>query len=205
MTDVGIWIIVNWFTPDRIIAVATAVYALVTVVMFFAILSQARAAHLQADIMREQIQAMERSLALQEVALRQWISIENWRGQLVSQNGERKLVFSFDIVNPTKFPLTLDCITVNTYGCGSQMKANYVLAPGKKFIDRSWPTGPLSKEQGVSYDEAKLSVIVKCAVTYQDVFDKQRIQYFNVTCFCSAHSEIFFYPYAGSEDEWLQH
>ncbi len=39
-----------WLTPQGVIAIATIVYAGVTVVMFFAIRSQARAAHRQADI-----------------------------------------------------------------------------------------------------------------------------------------------------------
>jgi hypothetical protein len=39
-----------WLTPDKIIAIATVVYAGVTIVMFRAISSQAKAAHRQADI-----------------------------------------------------------------------------------------------------------------------------------------------------------
>jgi hypothetical protein len=42
--------VLNWFTSNRIIALATIVYAVVTIRMFFAIRSQAKAAHRQADI-----------------------------------------------------------------------------------------------------------------------------------------------------------
>jgi hypothetical protein len=44
---VTIW---SWFTPDRLVAIATIVYAWVAIMMFFSIRSQARAAHRQANI-----------------------------------------------------------------------------------------------------------------------------------------------------------
>src|SRR5438552_7085271 len=46
------WIATDWcwFTTDRIIAIATAVYAGVTVIMFYFIRSQAMASHRQANI-----------------------------------------------------------------------------------------------------------------------------------------------------------
>lgn len=46
-------IIWAWLTPDKIIAIATVVYAGVTIVMFLAIKSQAKAAHRQAGLMED--------------------------------------------------------------------------------------------------------------------------------------------------------
>lgn len=51
----------TWFTPDRVIAIATIVYAFVTIVMFFAIKSQAEAAHRQADLTEAAAKAAQRS------------------------------------------------------------------------------------------------------------------------------------------------
>jgi hypothetical protein len=68
----ALWIhLIGLFTSDRSIAIATVVYAAVTYVMFRAIRSQAVAAHRQADIMTQQIQAMDKGLDLQADALRQ--------------------------------------------------------------------------------------------------------------------------------------
>ena len=39
-----------WFTPDKVIAVATFVYALVAIVIFFAICCQAKAAQQSFDL-----------------------------------------------------------------------------------------------------------------------------------------------------------
>jgi hypothetical protein len=66
----------GWFTPDRIVTLATVIYAVVTIITLIYVISQSRAPRRQADIMHQQIQAPERSLALQEVALRQWVSMK---------------------------------------------------------------------------------------------------------------------------------
>jgi len=60
---IWVWLIafVAWFTPDRIIAVATAVYAIVTLVMFRSINSQSKAAHRQADIAERAAKAAEKA------------------------------------------------------------------------------------------------------------------------------------------------
>jgi hypothetical protein len=42
------------------------------------------------------LKAIERQLALQEVAMTQWLNIEKWHGQLVTQQDEQKLEFSFE-------------------------------------------------------------------------------------------------------------
>jgi hypothetical protein len=47
------------FTSDRIIALATVIYALVTIVMYLAIRSQAKAAHRQADKIEDQLREMQ--------------------------------------------------------------------------------------------------------------------------------------------------
>jgi hypothetical protein len=55
---VTIW---SWFTPDRLIAIATIVYVFVAIMMFFSIRSQARAAHRQADIADRAAKAAEKA------------------------------------------------------------------------------------------------------------------------------------------------
>jgi hypothetical protein len=52
-------VIVNWFSTARVIATATIVYAVTTIVMYFAIRSQAKAAHRQADKIEGQLAEMQ--------------------------------------------------------------------------------------------------------------------------------------------------
>jgi hypothetical protein len=67
------------FTSNRIIAIATAVYAVVTVVMFRAIRSQAEAANRQADIAERAARAAEKSAEVASKALEANISKERAR------------------------------------------------------------------------------------------------------------------------------
>lgn len=67
----------DWCTADRVIALATIVYALVTIVMFFAIRSQAKAAHRQADIARDAATAAEKSADALINSERAWIVVDD--------------------------------------------------------------------------------------------------------------------------------
>jgi hypothetical protein len=58
----------DWFTPDKVIAIATIVYAAVTVVMFFAIRSQAKAARDAAKTAKKSVDALIMSLRAEIIA-----------------------------------------------------------------------------------------------------------------------------------------
>ena len=152
----------------------------------------------QTTILDRSTAATEKSVRLQEVAMRQWVSIERWHGQIITRQGETILEFGFDIVNRTKFPLKLEYITTNANGCASQRNADQLLAPEKEYSVKG-ATGRLSGEQHLKYSEAKLTIFITGAVTYKDVFEKRRTQLFNTMCFCSTHSEFVFYPYVGTQ------
>jgi len=153
----------------------------------------------QTAMLERSTAATEKSVRLQEVAMRQWVSIENWQGQIITRQGERSLEFRFDIVNRTNFPLKLEFVMTNAYGCGAQQRADHVLGPEKEFSVRR-TTGRLSDIQHLSYCESKLMIDISGAVTYEDVFEIRRTQRFNATCYCSAHSGFFFYQYAGTQE-----
>jgi hypothetical protein len=65
-----------WLTPDKVIAVATIIYALVTMVMFFAIRSQSRAAQRQADIADIAAQAAKESADALINSERAWVLVD---------------------------------------------------------------------------------------------------------------------------------
>ena len=65
----------GWYTPDKITALATIVYAAVTIVMFLAIHSQAKAAHRQADIADVAAKAAKQSADTLINVERPWILV----------------------------------------------------------------------------------------------------------------------------------
>lgn len=145
------------------------------------------------------LKAIERQLALQEVAMTQWLNIEKWHGQLVTQQDEQKLEFSFDITNTTKFPLTLEYITTNAHGCAMTRRSDQVLAPDGASNVKGI-TGKLGDDQIRIYNTTKLTLVIEGAVVYENVFKKRQTQRFNAMCFGSAHSEFVFYSYAGAKE-----
>ena len=180
------------------LAVAGIVGIYVGVRTLKAIKQQARIMVRQTVATRIAAQATRKSVELQEVAMRQWVSIENWHGRIVTRQDEKILEFGFDIVNRTKFPLTLEYITTNAHGCAAQQRASRVLAPENEFKVKQ-QSGRLSDEQYLTYNQAKLTMNIACAITYKDVFEKQRIQYFDAMCFCSSHSGCSFYQHEGDK------
>ncbi len=157
----------------------------------------------QANEMRRATEAMERQTKLQEVAMRQWVSLENWHGQIVLQEGEQILEFGFEIVNPTKFPLKLEYYGTSTGNRATQSRPDHVLGPEKKLEVNS-DTGPLSKEQIIRYKESVLSITVKGSIAYEDVFNVKRTQIFNTLCICSIDRQIHFHQFAGTDEETKQ-
>lgn len=175
---------------------AISVVVLVGVTAYYALTSSKilKAVQRQTNMLERSTAATEKSVKLQEVAMRQWVSIENWNGQIVTREGKRLLEFKFDIVNRTKSPLRLEFITTNAHGCATQQRADHVLGPEKEFsVTRV--TGPLSEEQ-----QSKLRITIAGAVTYEDVFEERRTQRFNATCSWSTHSGFFFYQYEGTQE-----
>jgi len=154
-------------------------------------------------IVERQADIMERQTRLQEIAMRQWVSLENWHGQIVLEQGDGILEFGFEIVNPTKFPLKLEYVTTSTASRASQSRPNHVLGPGKKFEVNS-ETGTLNKDQIFKYQESFVSITVEGSVVYEDVFEVKRTQIFNTLCICSINSEIIFHQFAEPDKDSKQ-
>lgn len=119
-----IWV---WFTPDKIIAFATIVYAGVTVVMFFAIRSQARAAHRQADISDTAAKAAQKSADSLVNIERPWILVRMeptgphlregkvWFTGLMGELGSRQLTTVEVVAGKHSIPEKVE-FTIKNYG-----------------------------------------------------------------------------------------
>lgn len=99
------WLL-SWFTPDKIIAIATIVYAGVTVVMFFEIRSQAKAARDQAEISRNAADAATRSADALINAERAWVHV-----QLVGP-GRSLTTYTLRTVNYGRTPAEIESYSV---------------------------------------------------------------------------------------------
>jgi hypothetical protein len=116
-----------WFTPDKVIALATIVYAFVTTVMFFAIRSQARAAHRQADIADTAAKAAQKSADSLVNVERPWILVRMeptgphlregkvWFTGLAGELGSRQLTDIEIITHRHRVPEKVE-FTIKNYG-----------------------------------------------------------------------------------------
>jgi hypothetical protein len=107
----------HWFTPDKIEAIATVVYALVTIVMFLEIRSQSKAALDQAGIAKDAAIAAKRSADALVASKRAWVfgKVEPFSGDgritpqredIPHELGVIKVVYSLD-----NYGSTPACIT----------------------------------------------------------------------------------------------
>ena len=139
---------------DKLALSFTGILALVGIVGIIVAIYTLKIIVRQTKATETAAEATEKSVKLQEVAMRQWVSIENWNGQIVTRQGERILEFTFDIVNRTKSPLKLEFVMTNAFGSsGSTQRADHVLGPEKEFKVKR-VSGPLSDKQYLSYCES---------------------------------------------------
>ncbi|HME32028.1 MAG TPA: hypothetical protein VKG65_04685 [Terriglobales bacterium] len=72
--------------------------------------NMAKSANKQVEALLDSAEAMQKSIALQQAALEQWVDILNWRTSFIPPNQgiPAQLRIQVDVVNPTNFPLTLE-------------------------------------------------------------------------------------------------
>jgi hypothetical protein len=141
---------------------------------------------------RKAAQAALKSVRLQEVQLRQWVEIDDWKTSapyIQPTMKEADLTILFRVFNPTKIPLTLKSI-VAAYGPtwepklrrGKSSSMQYALAP-----DSGYPMDlilPMNADLFSRYKEKQLVVAVSIDVGFEDLFDKRRDQKFVFTGKC---------------------
>jgi len=86
----------------------------------------AKAAHISAE-------ATEKSVRLQETALRQWVNLDHLKAgaqpPFVSGMTEMTLLFTFDVTNPTKMPFTVEWLIVRVNGESLTETLHHFLPP----------------------------------------------------------------------------
>lgn len=141
---------------------------------------------------RRSANAMRDSIRLQEVQMKQWVELGNWKGGgIISKddNDNTFLMFQFDIYNPTDHGITLGGIKWDIGGQQDSIEINALLPP-----NRGHPTAisyaPTSDEI-VRYDASTpLELTVKGLVDFTDMMGKEHNQPFGIHFHCRQRTGI---------------
>jgi hypothetical protein len=148
-------------------------------------------------------EATQSSVTLQEVSLRQWVDIENWKAcPYMPEGGDLGLHVQFDVVNPTNLPLTLNSVYVvfACHGCsdqGGKIGRKNLVPPSKSHPVVTWVK--LTEEQLLKWEDLKeLVFVVNGTVEFEDVLKEVRNQPFSGLIACSKKGGVRFIPPYGS-------
>jgi len=158
----------------------------------------------QTQATRIAAEATEKSVRLQEVNLRQWVTIENWCsvGVWIPEGGALSLHVQFDVVNPTNLPLTLDSVFI-MFAChggtdqGSKIGRKNLVPPGKGHPVVT--SIKITEEQSLKWEDLKeLVFFVNGYIEFEDVLKEVRNQPFNGLIGCSKKGGVRFIPPYGA-------
>jgi hypothetical protein len=113
--------------------------------------------------------ATEDSVRLQEISLKQWVNIGDWKASMDKKNW--RLNISFHVINPTKIPVTLHAVVVK-FKAGQDIQRQDtgvadVLPPDNPFIADI--SVVLTKEEIEEYIDSKpIFISVECSVLFAD-------------------------------------
>ena len=164
---------------------------------------QTTATETAAKSAEEAAKATEKSVRLQEVQLRQWVDIENWRATpWIPEGGTLSLHIQFDVVNPTNLPLMLNSVFIMLGAHGEREQGGKI---GQKNLippQKGHPVVTLvriTEEQALKWEDLKeLVFMVNGYVEFEDVLENLRNQPFSGLIACSKKAGVRFIPPYGS-------
>jgi hypothetical protein len=124
--------------------------------------------------------AIEKQVALQEVAMTQWIEVKNWRCEPTALPDDVSLInqmtVSFDVENPTTFPLVIPCGNINfTLGSGT---TRCFTGDGARLNPRQPQIKEImfrmTEDQSTQYREGEVMVNVEGQLNFIDVIGKKQ-------------------------------
>jgi hypothetical protein len=114
-------------------------------------------------------QATEDSVRLQEVQLTQWVTFQEWklpRG-LITQLELEEMQVSFEVLNPTNYPLTLVAVTLRIGTATQTSLAGHMLAPHVPYtIEFSLP---FTVDDGRMYQTSNFIFSLRGTVEFNDI------------------------------------
>lgn len=189
------------FSPENIPNIALVIVGAITA---YYIAKQARETKLAT-------QAMQRSTRLQEVGLRQWVDTDNWTisatkyihyvlGRLIGQIKEKPetidIEITFDVVNSSPRPLTVQKVAADVHIAGRQDWQN-IVSDDKNHVP---PEGKhhvvlpvtLTGDEVDRYILDRLQVSVSGRVFYEDGLGNGNEQTFSECAKCGVNGSKFF-------------
>jgi hypothetical protein len=136
-------------------------------------------------------ESAEKSIRLQEAALRQWIETDNWKSEKaqVLANRNVSLMITFEIANRTKMPMTLKTVYMSANGEALSSGILYLLAPNKTYPIKL-PI-MLRGDKAEAWRQDKLTFAITGSVAYTDAFDSLREDHFGCMCLCGLSGTVF--------------
>jgi hypothetical protein len=138
-------------------------------------------------------EAAERSIKLQETLYHQWIDLESWsaasRGY-TSAVKEALLSITFNVVNNTPMPLTLELLRVELDGTPTIFRHRNMLSPKNHYpvTVKKTLVGPQLEQ----YGGGVCVVVIEGSIGYVDAFGKQQDQPFSRLCRCGPPAQATF-------------
>jgi hypothetical protein len=122
-----------------------------------------------------QLKVTESQLAL---AARQWVGVERWMAAVSERTGRSKEVtVSFDIVNPTKLPLTLEMVETKSRGTLVTTTEKFSLIPGNRY--RIHATFDMTEEMDKEFAAInRFTVPIQITVGFYNEMKAWQNQYF---------------------------
>jgi len=119
------------------------------------------------------LKAIEGQTELQGIAFRQWLAIENWQDiPYEDTSGAKAIHIEFEVINPTKFPLTLKSISIKIGETGNTSVFKNSLPPDHHYTAIAF--AKVTDEQMQKREEATLVLPIAIAIVYDDVLEKER-------------------------------
>lgn len=188
--------------PDRYTAIKRAIKQPDWWLVFIAFLTGCAIAY-QAKEMTNATKEMRRNTDLQKAAYRQWLKVENWRADEpppMGEDAQAVLVdIRFDILNPTKFPLTIRrIITQRQDATPLAPRPHYMskrIAPDERHLYKA--TVCFERKAMEAYLEGRgfLFAMVGVSVGFEDVLGDRQEDTFGRYCWLRKSGENSFEPY----------
>lgn len=149
----------------------------------------------QANETKRAAQAARDSIRLQEKAMAQWVGYRGWTHQIETLQQSTVLGVSFEIYNPTSFPLTISSANVRFTLLSREwqdypLREDCVLRPDGP--ERVGVLFPLYESEAERYKEIGLIVQVDVDLTYRGVLNKPEPDIFRMILSCDRNGTRFY-------------
>lgn len=137
----------------------------------------------QGELMSGQLTAMQGQLAVMDgqlaLAARQWVAINKWTAAVrTKEKGAVEVTIGFDIVNPTRLPLTLEMVETKSKNIAVASKGKISLIPDGAY--RFHTIFPLPHETVQEFVESdSLTLPVQITVWFSNELKMPQEQYFS--------------------------